>query len=208
MGPVDRLEPTVGKEQPRAFSRACLGHFLEAEGKGHHLGGAEFLHAGRHMARVRRADRAGRQHLAGQPAIGPAALRRDEDVRAPGRSRDLRTQAPAPLRRPGQGAMRGQVVRVQPIGIHLGQPAAQLGQLCQQGRITAAMGRRRAQGQHLPLGNQEAELGREAAARGSPQVDLLRAQGACPLQQMGAFAVADQDQPHASAPGSSPAQAR
>jgi hypothetical protein len=49
-----------------------------------------------------------------------------------------RTPPSSIARQPGQRAVRGEVVRVQPVGLHLAQPARQARQRAQQGHVAAA----------------------------------------------------------------------
>mmetsp|Transcript_1242 Transcript_1242/g.3504 ORF Transcript_1242/g.3504 Transcript_1242/m.3504 type:complete len:361 (-) Transcript_1242:1237-2319(-) len=212
LGLVDRLQAPVREAKPGLLLGVLLGQRLQAEGEGHHLARAQRPHALGHVQRVRGRHGAAAQHLLRQPAPARTALGRDEDVAAPGRAGDARAQPPARLGGPGQRTVRGQVVGMQPVGIGVGQPGADLGQLLEQRDIAATVVGCGVERQPARIGQQLVELRQEAARRDRMQLHP-RLQRARPLQQVGALAIADQHQlqpagertqAHA---GSSPAQA-
>ena len=196
LGPVQRLERAVGIEQPRLLGPGQRRQRVQAERKRHHFARAELGHAPRHVGRIAGGQRAGTQHPLRDRPIEPRALGREQDVAAPGRTDQLRAQAPAALRQPGQRAVRGEVMRVQPVGIDLPQPGGQPRQRLQQVQIATGRIDRRAQRQPPLGGQQRFEFGAEAAAGRCPQFDVARpGERHRPLQQVRALGVADQHQP-------------
>ena len=194
---VQRLEAPVGEEERVVLGGARRRQGLEAEGEDHHLARPQLAHARGHDLRVAGGQGTGAQHATRQRAQQPAARGTVQDVAAPGRADDARAQAPAALRRPGQRAVRGEVVGVDPVGIDLAQPARQPRQLQQQRRVAAGGARPRLQRQAARGRNAVVEAAQEAAARCRPQLQARhRGQAARPLQQVRAVAVTQQHQPH------------
>lgn len=197
LGTVDRLQAAVRVEQPRVLRRRGRRQRVETEREGHHVPRAEGLHARGHVQRVAGAHGAGPQHAAGQHAVGRRACRGHEDVAAPRRAHEPRAQAPQALGQPGERAVRGQVVGVDPVRIHVAQPPAEAGQRPEQAHIAAAVGRVVAEREPLRRRHEALQLGQEAAAGSDPQRQSRHGRERTrPLEQVRALAVAEQHVAH------------
>ena len=187
LGRVDRLQARGWRRTARSSLRPRRRRQgFQAERKDHHLARAELAHALGHVLRVARGQRCRRAARAREPThrwrqrsgVTRMSLPQAEPTMRP-RNRHRR------LRQPGQRAVRGEVVGVQPVGVDgRSQRRAAAARLSSATLPPAATGRRVQR--QAPLRRQHGVEGRhEAAARRRPQLDAgRRSQRARPLQQV------------------------